>query len=251
MKNLLIQLIAFLFIGLTPTISWVAVPLYVMLNLLLAFSSITALLATSRQTDGQIEFERTSFAGRLFQIWYWTNVAIATPCIVYASTLLIFWTQQGNHIVTSRETCELNNLSGRMDVLYGRSKNDSNPRATKTLIALILFDPNRSYEKTSFSGGDGTDVSATNVQLDAKGENTFCYGSGWNRTSDLLAIQDKQFTRTKGNVFVILQTDTYPYDIIQLPAMCNATKSEDVIRFAKEQCEKIGEERLRSLRITK
>ncbi len=165
--------------------------------------------------------------------------------------LLIFGTQQGNHIVTRRETRELNNLSGRMDLLYGRSKNDSNPRDIKTLIALILFDPNRSYEKTSFSGGDGTDVSSLNVQLDAKGANTFCYGSGWNRTSDLIAIQNKEFSRTKGNVFVVLQTDTYPYDIIQLPAMCDATNSEDVIRFAKEQCEKIDEQRLRSIRITK
>ena len=251
MKSFLVQLIAFLFVVLTPAISWVAGPLYVMLNLILAFASIVALLVTSRQVDGQIAFERTSFAGRLFQIWYWTNIVIAMPCIVYASVLLIFGTQQGNHIVTRRETRELNNLSGRMDVLYGRSKNDSNPRAVKTLIAFLLFDPNRSYEKTSSSGGDGPDVSATNVQLDAKKVSTFGYGSVWNRTSDLLAIQDKEFTRTKGNVFVILPTDTYPYDIIQLPAMCNATNSEDVIRFAKEQCEKIDEQRLRSIRITK
>lgn len=129
MKSFLIQLIAFLFVVLTPAISWFAGPLYVMLNLILAFASIVALLVTSRQVDGQIAFERTSFAGRLFQIWYWTNVVIAMPCIVYASVLLIFGTQQGNHIVTRRETRELNNLSGRMDVLYGRSKNDSNPRA--------------------------------------------------------------------------------------------------------------------------
>lgn len=251
MKSLLVQLIAFLFVAFTPVTSWVVGPLYVMLNAILAFSSIVALLATSRQVDGRLEFERTSFAGRLFQLWYWTNVALATPCVVFASALLIFGTQQGNHIVTRRETRELNNLSGRMDVLYGRSKNDSNPRAVKTLIAFILFDPNRAYEKTSSSGGDGPDVSATNVQLDAKRVSTFGYGSIWNRTNDLLAIQDKEFTRTKGNVFVILQTDTYPYDIIQLPAMCDATNSEDVIRFAKEQCEKIDEQRLRSIRITK
>ncbi len=168
MKSLLIQLLAFLFIALTPAPSWVAGPLYVMLNVLLALSSIVALLVTSRQVDGRLDFEKTSFAGRLFQIWYWTNVAIAMPCVVYALVLLIFGTQQGIHIVIRRDTRELNNLSGRLDVLYGRSKNDSNPKTVKSLVAFILFDPNRSYEKTSSSGGDGPDVSATNVQLDAK-----------------------------------------------------------------------------------
>ena len=251
MKSLFVQLLAFLFVVLTPAVNWVAGPLYVMLNLILAFMSIMALLVTARQTDGRLDFEKTSFAGRLFKIWYWINVAIAAPCIAYALTLLIFGTQQGNHIVTRRETRELNNLSGRLDVLYGRSKNDSNPRAVKTLIAFILFDANRSYEKTSSSGGDGSDVSATNVQLDAKHVNTFGYGSIWNRTSDQLAIQDKEFTRTKGNVFVILQTDTYPMDIVQLPAICNATNAEDVIRFAIEQGQKLDEPRLKSIRITK
>ena len=251
MKSFSVQLLAFLFVALTPAISWVAGPLYVTLNLIFAFAAIVALLVTSKQVDGRLDFEKTSFAGRLFQIWYWINVAIATPCIVYASGLLIFGTQQGNHIVTRRETREINNLSGRLDVLYGRSKNDSNPNPVKTLIAFILFDPNRSYEKTSSSGGDGPDVSATNVQLDANQVSTFGYGSIWNRTSDLLAIQDKEFTRTKGNVFVILQTDAYPMDIIQLPAICNATNAEDVIRFAKEQSEKLDEQRLGLLRITK
>jgi hypothetical protein len=250
-KSLFVQLLAFLFVALTPAISWVAGPLYVMLNLILAFASIAALLVTSRQVDGRLDFEKTSLAGRLFQIWYWINVAIAAPCIAYALTLLIFGTQQGNHIVTRRETCELNNLSGRLDVLYGRSKNDSNPRAVKTLIAFILFDANRSYEKTSSSGGDGPDVSATNVQLDAKQVSTFGYGSIWNRTSDMLAIQDTEFARANGNVFVIQQTDNFPMDIIQLPAICNATNAEDVIRFAKEQSQKLDEPRLKSIRITK
>ncbi|MDX1930532.1 MAG: hypothetical protein SFV81_28670 [Pirellulaceae bacterium] len=116
-------------------------------------------------------------------------------------------------------------------------------------MAYILFDPVRSFDKVDFSGGDGLDVSATNVTLNAQGTTSFGYGSIWNRTSDSMAIQDKEFSRRNGYVFVILQANPYAQDIIQLPAICDTTDVNEVIRFAKNQCEALGETRLRSLRL--
>ncbi len=87
------------------------------------------------------------------------------------------------------------------------------------------------------------------IRLNAKGANTFSYGSIWNRTSDLMAVHDREFSRKDGNVFLILQTDSYPYDIIQLPETCHATRIDEVIQFAKVQCEKIGETRLLQLKL--
>ncbi len=248
MKSAAIQVTSFLFVSLTPYASLAAFPLYVIANLLLGPASIVSLLVTSRQVGTTLEFSKTGFARRVFQTWYWSNVALATPCIAVALYLCVFGLQRGDHVVVRRETRELNGRSGRVDLLLGRSKNDANPKETKTLLAYIMFDPNRSYEKMDFSGGDGPDVSATNISLHAKGSSTFSYGSFWNRTSELMAVQDREFSRKNGNVFVILQTGSYPYDIIQLPETCHATRIDEVIQFAKDQCEKMGETRLRDLK---
>jgi len=251
MNNATVQIAAFLFVALTPYVSLAAFPLYVMANLILGPASIVSLLVTARQVGNALEFPKTGSARRIFQAWYWSNVALATPCIAVALYLCMFGLQRGDHIVVRRETREINGRAGRVDVLLGRSKKDANPNETRTLLAFIMFDPNRSYDKCDFSGGDGPDVSATNIYLHAKGASTFGYGAIWNRTSDLMAIQDREFSRKNGNVFLILQTDSYPYDIIQLPETCHATGIDQVIEFAKEQCEKIGETRLRQLRDTR
>ena len=247
MKTAAVQIASFLFVALTPYASLAAFPLYVMANLLLGPASLVSLLVTSRQVGNTLEFSKTGFARRVFQTWYWSNVTIATPCIAVALYLSLFGLQRGEHIVVRRETLELNGRSGRIDVLLGRSKNGENPREVKTLLAYIMFDPMRTYDKIDASNGDGRDVSVTNIRLNAKGSNTFSYGSIWNRTSDLMAVQDREFSRKDGNVFLILQTDSYPYDIIQLRETCHATEIDRVIRFAKDQCEKMGETRLRQL----
>lgn len=247
MKSAAIQIASFLFVALTPYASLVALPLYVIANLVLGPASIVSLLVTSQQSGSTLEFSKTGIARRLFQAWYWSNVALAIPCIAVALYFCMFNLQRGEHIVVRRETMEIDGRSGRVDLLLGRSKNDANPKETRTLLAYIMFDPNRSYEKMDFSGGDGPEVSATNISLHATGSSTFSYGSIWNRTSELMAIQDREFSRKNGNVFLILQTESYPYDIIQLPETCHATGIDEVIQFAKEQCEKMGETRLRQL----
>ncbi|MBM3955392.1 MAG: hypothetical protein FJ309_12370 [Planctomycetes bacterium] len=247
MKTAVVQIASFLFVALTPYASLAAFPLYVMANLLLGPASLVSLLVTSQQVGNTLEFSETGFARRVFQAWYWSNVGIAIPCISVALYLFMFGLQRGDHIVVRRDTRELSRLSGRIDLLIGHSKNDADPKGIKTLLAYIMYDPSRGYEKLDESIGDGRDVSVTNIRLNAKGSNTFSYGSIWNRTSDLLAVQDREFSRKDGNVFLILQTGSYPYDIIQLPETCHATEIDGVIRFAKDQCEKMGETRLRQL----
>lgn len=249
MKNLLVQGVAFLFIALTPYASVAAFPIYLLMNMVLGPAAIVALLVTSRQVGNRLEFDRTGFAGRFFQVWYWGNVALAVPCIVVVCCFCVFGFQRGDHVVDRRVAIELDDGTGRIDLLIGRSKKADSQKTTRTLLAYILFDPVRSFDKVDFSGGDGLDVSATNVTLNAQRTTSFGYGSIWNRTSDSMAIQDKEFSRRNGNVFVILQANPYAQDIIQLPAICDTTDVNEVIRFAKNQCEALGETRLRSLRL--
>lgn len=250
MKNATFQIVAFLFVLLTPYASLGAFPLYVLANLLLGTASIVSLLVCARQTGNMLEFPRTGLVRRMFQAWYWINVVIATPCMAVALYLFLFGLQRGDHIVVTRETVELNGRSGRMELLIGKATSSESPKKVATLLAYIMYDPSRSYEKIDVSIGDDIYTSVTNIRLNTKEANTFSMGSIWNRATEIVVIQDREYSRRDGNVFVILQTDSYPFDIIQVPGACHATRIDKVIQFAKDHCERIGETRLRQLRAT-
>jgi hypothetical protein len=83
MKNFLIQLVAILFIAFTPFANWFALPLFVLLNPILALASGVIVFGTSRQEGTQLVLDRNSGAWIVLQLWYWTNVALAIPCMVF------------------------------------------------------------------------------------------------------------------------------------------------------------------------
>lgn len=249
MKNAIVQIASFLFVLFTPYASFGVFPLYVIANLLMGPASIVLLLVSAKQVGSTLEFPKVGLVRRLFQAWYWINVVIAAPCMAFALYLFLFGLQRGDHIVVTRETVEVNGRSGRIDLLIGQVTGSKNSKKVETLLAYIMYDPRRSYEKIDASIGDGRDDSVTNVRLNSMGANTFSYGSFWNRATEVVVIQDREFSRTEGNVFLILQTDSYPFDIIQLPGACHEAQIDEVIKFAKEQCERMGETRLRHLRV--
>lgn len=83
MKHVGIQFIAFLLIALTPFVSWFALPLYILLNPLLALASAALLLGTSKQDGTQLVLDRNSAGWIVLRVWYWTNIALAVPCVLF------------------------------------------------------------------------------------------------------------------------------------------------------------------------
>lgn len=83
MKHIGIQFIAFLLIALTPFVSWFALPLYILLNPLLALASAALVLGTSRQDGTQLVLDQNSAGWIVLRVWYWTNIALASPCVLF------------------------------------------------------------------------------------------------------------------------------------------------------------------------
>ena len=83
MKHIGIQFIAFLLIALTPFVSWFALPLYILLNPLLALASAALVLGTSRQDGTQLVLDQNSAGWIVLRVWYWTNIALAVPCVLF------------------------------------------------------------------------------------------------------------------------------------------------------------------------
>jgi hypothetical protein len=83
MKHVGIQFVALLLIALTPFVSWFTLPLYILLNPLLALASAALVLGTSRQDGTQLVLDRNSAGSIVLQVWYWTNIALAVPCMLF------------------------------------------------------------------------------------------------------------------------------------------------------------------------
>ena len=94
MKHFGVQLVTFLFIAFTPFASWFALPLYVLINPLLALATGAMVFGTSRQEGTQLVLDRNSGAWIVLQLWYWTNVALALPCMLFC-IFAIFATSLG------------------------------------------------------------------------------------------------------------------------------------------------------------
>ena len=83
MKHIGIQLVVFLLVALTPFVSWFALPLYILLNPLLALASAALVLGTSRQDGSQLVLDRNSAGSIILRVWYWTNISLAVPCVLF------------------------------------------------------------------------------------------------------------------------------------------------------------------------
>ena len=94
LRHSAIQMIAFLFIALTPFAGWIALPLYAMLNPLLAFLAGVTVLGTSKQEGRQLVIECSSWSYLVLQIWYWMNIGLAIPCALCCICLIAAWFSQ-------------------------------------------------------------------------------------------------------------------------------------------------------------
>jgi hypothetical protein len=83
MNHFGIQLVALLLIAFTPFVSWFVLPLYILLNPLLALVSAVLVLGTSRQDGTQLVLDRNSAGWIALRVWYWTNIALAVPCVLF------------------------------------------------------------------------------------------------------------------------------------------------------------------------
>ena len=83
MKHVGIQFIVLLLIAFTPFVNWFALPLYILLNPLLALASAALVLGTSRQEGTQLVLDRNSAGWIVLRVWYWTNIALAVPCVLF------------------------------------------------------------------------------------------------------------------------------------------------------------------------
>ena len=89
MKNFGIQFVAFLFIAFTPFASWFAFPLYVLINPLIALAAAVLVFGTSRQEGTQLVLDRNGGAWIVLQFWYWTNVALTIPCMLFCTFAIV------------------------------------------------------------------------------------------------------------------------------------------------------------------
>lgn len=147
--------------------------------------------------------------------------------------------QRGNYTVDHRTSVNWSNAGGSCELLIGASTDS--PGENQLLLALLAISPNAKLNSINKTGGDGIDVSATNIDYSANGPATFGYGSIWNRTSDKIAIDTEEFDRVDGNVFVIVPQKDDSLRI-QIPGTCKATSPMKILEYVRQNCRRVEPE---------
>jgi hypothetical protein len=141
--------------------------------------------------------------------------------------------QRGNFIVTSRKSSDWRNAGGGCEMLFGYS--DKDRKNTVLLLAYVMIDQNADSKKRNFNGDDGIFVSATNISYNGDGP-TFHVGSGWNRNSNVVVVDDKEFDRMRGNVFVILRAEGRT-NKMQVPGNCSAEAPSELLEYVRDNAD--------------
>lgn len=138
--------------------------------------------------------------------------------------------QRGNNIVTSRKSSDYRHDLGGCEMVFGYSIQE--PKNNKLLLACVMIDQKADSKKRHFNGGDGMFVSATNISYNGDGP-TFHVGSGWNRRNDLVVLDDEEFDRRHGNVFVKLRSEENTRKM-QVPGNCGAETPTELIEYIRD-----------------
>jgi len=144
--------------------------------------------------------------------------------------------QSGAFVVTRRQSIPISSC-GRIELLFGQLNPARENGPEKLLLAFVAYSPEREFDKITESGGEGFLVSAVNVHFHSSHSPTFGYGAAWNRKSDSVAIDNKEFVRGKGNVFVIEGVRDDAIKVVQLEGMLGLDSSDDCVRAIQAKLE--------------
>ena len=147
--------------------------------------------------------------------------------------------QAGKWIVLHREARRIGDVP-RCDVtcLFGTSSPPKADKVGKSLLLVICYSPFREFSNVTQQSGDGRTVSTLNQEFYQEGKSSFGFGSGWNRESDVFVVDNKVYSRSRGNVFVIIEDAARNILRFQIKAQLSESTFDRTLELAIEAIEK-------------
>lgn len=150
--------------------------------------------------------------------------------------------QTGKWVVVHREARRIGDVPrGDVTCLFGTTSPPKANQIGKSLLLVICYSPFREFSSVTQQSGDGRTVSTLNQEFHQEGKSSFGFGSGWNRESDVFVIDSKVYSRSVGNVFVILEDETKNILRYQIKAQLSESTFDRTLELAIEEIEKNSE----------
>ena len=150
--------------------------------------------------------------------------------------LLLFATgcgdnQRGLYVVSSQGSVALSPECSQLVLVSGSRNNQEEMGNDHLLLAVIAFSPGFQSFSSANESGSGTYV--TSIRRENRGtDGSFNYNVAWNRADEIVVFGSREFRRTDGNVFFLLDDGSPEHSVHQIPGIIEDQSVDAILGHA-------------------
>jgi hypothetical protein len=140
--------------------------------------------------------------------------------------------QRGLYVVSSHGTVALSPQCSQLVLLTGSRNTQEDMGNDRLLLAVIAFSPGFQSSSSADESGSGTYV--TSIRRENHGaKGSFNYNVAWNRTDETIVFGSREFRRTNGNVFFLLDDGSPEHLVRQIPGIIDDQSVDAILEHAR------------------
>ena len=141
-------------------------------------------------------------------------------------------TQRGLYVVSSHGSIVLSPECSQVVVVSGSRNTQKDMGHDQLLLAVIAYSPGFQATSSADQSGSGTFVTSVrreNLAVDG----SFNYNVAWNRVDETVVFGSRQFLRTDGNVFFLLDDGSPEHLVVQIPGIIEDQSATSILEHAR------------------
>ncbi len=140
--------------------------------------------------------------------------------------------QRGLYVVSSHGSVALSPECSEIVLVSGSRNTPEEIADDHLLLAVIAFSPGFQSSSSGNESGSGTTV--TSIRRENLGEDgSFNYNVAWNRANETVVFGSREFLRTDGNVFFLLDDGSPEHLVIQIPGIMEDQSVDVILEHAR------------------
>lgn len=172
------------------------------------------------------------------QLGYLKRRPLMTSRNIILYGLLLFATgcgdiQRGLYVVSSHGSVALLPECSQLVLVSGSRNTQEDMGDDQLLLALIAFSPDFQSSSSANESGSGTYV--TSIRRENHGaDGSFNYNVAWNRANETVVFGSREFRRTDGNVFFLLDDGSPEHSVHQIPGIIADESHDAILEHARQ-----------------
>ncbi len=140
--------------------------------------------------------------------------------------------QRGLYVVSSHGSVALSPECSQIVLVSGSRNAHEDMGNDHLLLAVIAFSPGFQSSSSANESGSGTYV--TSIRRENHGaDGSFNYNVAWNRADETVVFGSREFRRTDGNVFFLLDDGSPEHLVQQIPGIIEDQSVDAILEHAR------------------